>query len=336
MKYMNVLTNYIFRDQVGMLFKKKKELLFDLFLPCFLYCAVGGSQCAGQCGWNGSPKTESSSEIQLELLKPLLALAEHNGLPIETWQFSQHIYRQFTEYLDPAHEESGLTALNVLLYLTDLCSIPLILKLLPYFENRGFQLTAASVVAFVSNVCILERFERAFNRSDNTANLHMVESPYRVLLSKVTRNCCRDGQCWFRSSVLTSLCRGVIDWGFHAPSLLLLHLGVHDFTQYEDLVVGLTGDAPPAPTLLPWVHRYAPRGYIKSKQLPRHPEVCSIFPSPAPVRSLQELCRLSIRAALGHCRIEEKTEGLRGLLPDSLREYLYFHNDIFIFPAPNN
>ncbi|XP_018017113.1 uncharacterized protein LOC108673752 [Hyalella azteca] len=59
MKYIDVLTNYIFRNE-----EKKRELLFDLFLSCFQYCAVGGSQCAGQCGWNGSPQVQTSSEIQ--------------------------------------------------------------------------------------------------------------------------------------------------------------------------------------------------------------------------------------------------------------------------------
>ncbi|XP_047737638.1 uncharacterized protein LOC108672373 isoform X3 [Hyalella azteca] len=95
------------------------------------------------------------------------------------------------------------------------------------------------------------------------------------------------------------------------------------------------------------LHRYAPRWKLRTptpsgspcddemrplKYLYRPENIVARLNLMAPLRSLKELCRLSIRASLGHCRIEEKTEGLRDVLPALLREYLYFCHDFLILP----
>ncbi|XP_018007702.1 uncharacterized protein LOC108665456 [Hyalella azteca] len=128
--------------------------------------------------------------------------------------------------------------------------------------------------------------------------------------------------------------------------LMLLHLGVHELFLH------------PNETEIPWecaksgqlmfsiVNRYVPRWKLRTptpsgsrcemrplRYRYRPENVVARLNQMAPLRSLKELCRLSIRASLGHCRIEEKTEGLRDVLPAPLREYLYFRHDFLSFPS---
>ncbi|XP_018018602.2 uncharacterized protein LOC108675127 [Hyalella azteca] len=327
MKYITALTENIFRNE-----KDKSKLLVHLFMECFIYCPVNNvwKRCNDQCNWIRPPKTQSLLETQLESLKLIITIAENNGLPIERWILPKHkYYSLFEELLEEEHSQSSLNMLNAMLHTTQICGFPIVLKLLPLFRNKGFLPTVSSLVAFVTNGHIVRLFKRIMSGTSD-AILHAPESGYRILLSELTKNCCRDGQCWFRSSMLTGLCRDFVASCREATvtSLLLLHLGVH-FTEYEEVEVNCSSEDPSRLSALSVFHRYAPR----CRLVVTRP---SFYPPPDAMRSLKELCRLSIRAALGHCRIEEKTEGLRGVLPRSLREYLYFRHDFLIFPAPAN
>ncbi|XP_047739553.1 uncharacterized protein LOC125178858 [Hyalella azteca] len=126
--------------------------------------------------------------------------------------------------------------------------------------------------------------------------------------------------------MLTSLCRDLMRQGSLIPVLLLLHLGVHDFMQYENVEVSYISYCQPPPFLLSIFHRYSPRRRMLLTDF-------AVLSPSAPLRSLKELCRLSIRASLGHCRIEEKTESLREHLPGYLRGYLFFKHDFHVDAA---
>ncbi|XP_047740567.1 uncharacterized protein LOC125179206, partial [Hyalella azteca] len=110
------------------------------------------------------------------------------------------------------------------------------MKLLPLLEQKGFQLTAVSVAALVTNTRISKRlYEKLYDANFMENIVHGSESGYRILLAELTKNCCRNGPCWFRSSMLTSACREFIRVSSQIPALLLLQFGVHNFTPYEDL-----------------------------------------------------------------------------------------------------
>ncbi|XP_047739481.1 uncharacterized protein LOC108669483 [Hyalella azteca] len=236
--------------------------------------------------------------------------------------------------------------LNLVLLQTTLCSVPLVLKLLSLMKQKGLRLTVSSAAAFLCSpfTCrpILQNTD-----VDLKAIVHSPESVYRILLSEVARNCCEEGQCWFRSPMMTDLCWRGIREGRHFLVLMLLHLGVHELFLPTDVTEIAEENEESMRLMISIVHRYAPRWKLRTptpsgsrcddemrplKYRYRPENEVALLDQTAPLRSLQELCRLSIRASLGHCRIEEKTEGLRDVLPAPLREYLYFRHDFLIFP----
>ncbi|XP_018014506.2 uncharacterized protein LOC108671466 [Hyalella azteca] len=145
---------------------------------------------------------------------------------------------------------------------------------------------------------------------------------------------------------MTDLCRRGIKAGLHFLVLMLLHLGVHELFLYLDETEITWANDERSRLMSSILHRYAPRWKLRnstpsgSRSEEMRPlenrylaeNVMARLNQMAPLRSLKELCRLSIRASLGHCRIEEKTEGLRDVLPAPLREYLYFRHDFLSFP----
>ncbi|XP_018028179.2 uncharacterized protein LOC108683376 [Hyalella azteca] len=211
-------------------------------------------------------------------------------------------------------------------------------------KQKGLRLTVSSAAAYLSGPCI-RRLSLQKTDVDIQAIVHSPESPYRILLSELTRNCCEEGQCWFRSPMMTDLCRRGIRGGHHFLVLMLLHLGVHELFLDEAEITRARAES--RRLMFSIVHRYAPRWKLRTptpsgsrcddevrplENFYRPENVVTRLNQMAPLRSLKELCRLSIRASLGHCRIEEKTEGLRDVLPALLREYLYFRHDFLILP----
>ncbi|XP_047736073.1 uncharacterized protein LOC108664933 isoform X2 [Hyalella azteca] len=337
-KYITAITKNIFMSEVG-----KDDLLTLLFVNC-TWCCLSRKACCCSCN-------VSFEQIWINL-EHILGLAEHNGLPIEKWSPSKERFETvFITTLPPIKKSKGpeidRNVLNLVLYRTTLCSVPLVLKLLPLMKQKGFRLTMSSAAAFLSSQCIREQSLKKTD-VDIQAIVHSPESPYRVLLSEVTRNCCEEGQCWFRSPRMTDLFRRGIAAGHHFLVLMLLHLGVHELFlyPYETDITWARADS--RRLVYSIVHRYAPRWKLRTptpsgsscddemrslENCCRPENVMARLNQTAPLRSLQELCRLSIRASLGHCRIEEKTEGLRDVLPAPLREYLYFRHDFLIFPS---
>ncbi|XP_018028180.2 uncharacterized protein LOC108683377 [Hyalella azteca] len=334
-KYITALMKNIFMSKLD-----KNDLLTSLFLQCARCCWMNKVEdCCGSCDVN-------VEQIWINL-EHILRLAEHNGLPIEKWRLSGRLPITQWEWLGIDHN-----VLNLVLYETTLCSVPLVLKLLPLMKQDGCRLTVSSAAAFLCSRCI-RRLSLSLQKTDVDiqAIVHSPESPYRVLLSELTRNCCEEGRCWFRSPMMTGLCRRGIEFGCHFRVLMLLHLGVHELflkIRQEKISWNIETEITRAPAgsrrlVFSIVHRYAPRWKLRTRcrdevrrpwKYRNRPEnvVASKLNQMAPLRSLKELCRLSIRASLGHCRIEEKTEGLRDVLPAPLREYLYFRHDFLIFP----
>ncbi|XP_047739289.1 uncharacterized protein LOC108665454 [Hyalella azteca] len=250
-----------------------------------------------------------------------------------------------THILGSEGPEIDRNVLNAVLLETTSCLVPLVSKLLLLMKQKGFRLTVSSVHAFLSSPCTCRPIHQNTD-VDFQAIVHSPESPYRIMLSELTRNCCEEGQCWFRSPRMTDLCMSAIEAGLHFLVLMLLHLGVHElFLGAHVLTLGLMSSQGLMSSI---VYRYAPRWKLRTptpsgsrcddemRQLEYRYSVENVMArlnQTTPLRSLKELCRLSIRASLGHCRIEEKTEGLRDVLPAPLREYLYFRHDFLIFPS---
>ncbi|XP_047737637.1 uncharacterized protein LOC108672373 isoform X2 [Hyalella azteca] len=304
-----------------------------------------GEECGGLCDVN-------VEQIWINL-EHIIRLAEHNGLQIENWSLSEELFEMTLRNTTlPIIQCMGLkidlNVLNLALYETTLCSVPLVLKLLLLMKQKGFRLTVSSAVAFISSPC-LRKICRSLQKTDINiqAIVHLPESPYRILLSELTRNCCEEGQCWFRSPRITDLCRLAIKEGCSFLVFMLLHLGVHELFLHPVETEIIRAGAESRRLVFSILHRYAPRWKLRTptpsgspcddemrplKYLYRPENIVARLNLMAPLRSLKELCRLSIRASLGHCRIEEKTEGLRDVLPALLREYLYFCHDFLILP----
>ncbi|XP_047741544.1 uncharacterized protein LOC108679542 isoform X2 [Hyalella azteca] len=344
-KYITALTKNSFSSELN-----KNDLLIMLFLTCARSCPKyeDKEECCGLCDIN-------VEQIWINL-EHILRLAEHNGLPIEKWKLSKELIENpFFETVraewtyDDKGTEKDVNVLNLVLLQTTLCSVRLVLKLLLLMKQKGFRLTVSSAAAFLSSPCTCRPIHQ--NTDINFQAIVHPESPYRILLSELIRNCCEEGQCWFRSPRMMDLCRSGIRARHHFRVLMLLHLGVHELFLSKHELYHETQIAWPHTEserlMSSIVHRYAPRwklrtpppgslGHDEMRWLRYHyrPEeevaflnqMLSLLNQMAPLRSLKELCRLSIRASLGHCRIEEKTEGLRNELPASLREYLYFRD----------
>ncbi|XP_018026305.1 uncharacterized protein LOC108681748 [Hyalella azteca] len=214
----------------------KNDRLILLFMRCARSCPMieDGEECCGSCDVN-------VEQIWI-ILEHIIRLAEHNGLPIEKWKLSKerleitffNIILAVAQY-DYEGPQIDLNVLNLVLLETTLCSVPLVLKLLPLMKQKGFRLTVSSAVAFLSSPCLqkiclsLQRTSRSLQTDvDIQAIVHSPESPYRILLSEVTRSCCEEGQCWFRSPMMTDLCTRGIVAGLHILVLMPLHLGVHE------------------------------------------------------------------------------------------------------------
>ncbi|XP_018009385.1 uncharacterized protein LOC108666927 [Hyalella azteca] len=355
---------------------RQPKLMFKLIQMCFQYCpraAHDEVDCDGACRQleckialktgtldNLNSKTQTALELRVAAVKHLFQMIELHALPIELWIYESRMSRRdslLDLHLLSECSRNEINLLIFLLYNLTVGSIPLFLQLLPVFKRRGFKLTASCLTTFIMNDYLVEYLDKALKlRSpDLQAVVHDRESPYRILLSELTRNCCLDGECWFRSYVLQDACARALLVGARIPLLMMLHLGVHDISPSScnvrigrspiDLIERKADKLSPSIEFI--THRYAPRFSRKMKMMAfgrvkfehddyNHSyfsEETTRYRAPeAPLRSLQELCRLSIRASLGHCRIEEKTEGLRDVLPQPLREYLYFRHDFLVFP----
>ncbi|XP_047739714.1 uncharacterized protein LOC108678135 [Hyalella azteca] len=110
---------------------------------------------------------------------------------------------------------------------------------------------------------------------------------------------------------MTGLCRSGIEFGCHFLVLMLLHLGVRELFLNE---TEITWERAESGRLMSSIlHRYAPRWKLRTptpsgsrcddemrplENFYRPENVVALLNQTAPLRSLKELCRLSIRASL--------------------------------------
>ncbi|XP_018011486.2 uncharacterized protein LOC108668748 [Hyalella azteca] len=142
-KYITVMMKKIFMSNDR--HHNKNDQLIDLFLTCATSCPMfdDGEVCCGSCDVN-------VEQIWI-ILEHIIRLAEHNGLPIEKWELSKERLKitfcnmilavAQCDYEDP---QIDLNVLNLVLYETTLCSVPLVLKLLPLMKQKDVVYTSVS------------------------------------------------------------------------------------------------------------------------------------------------------------------------------------------------